>query len=61
MRHDLQPGSACPTHKQSSLALPLLGWMKARFGDVMVTAEVLHDVQWVAPWDNAQSAPRLPD
>jgi hypothetical protein len=61
MSTDPHSSSSCVTHKRTSSTVPLLGWMKARLGDVMVTAEVLHDVQWAAPWDNAQSALRLPD
>ena len=58
MSHDLQSSSAATTHKRSSSTLPLLGWMKAGFADVMVAAEVLHDVQWTAPWDQSRSAPQ---
>jgi hypothetical protein len=61
MSTDLHASSPRATHKRTSSTVSLLGWMKARFGDVMVTAEVLHDVQWAAPWDDAQSAPHHPD
>ena len=33
----------------------LLGWTKARFREVMTTAEALHDFHWAAPWDASQS------
>ena len=52
MSTDLQPSLSCVTHKRVSFVTLLLGWMKARFGDVMLAAEVLHDIQWAAPWDD---------
>jgi hypothetical protein len=34
----------------------LLGWTKARLGDVMTVAKVLHDFHWAAPWDESPSS-----
>jgi hypothetical protein len=55
MRSDFHCGCPDATHKPASFAL--LGWMKARFRDVMIVAEVLHEVRWAAPWDDSQSSP----
>jgi len=55
MSSDYHPGSPGTTHKPISSITRLPGWMKARFLDVMVVAEVLHDVRWAAPWDDARS------
>lgn len=40
-----------PTHKSPSFGV--LAWLKARLADVMVTAEVLRDFLYAAPWDDA--------
>jgi len=53
MSSDYHPGSPGTTHKPTSSITRLPEWMKARFLDVMVVAEVLHDVRWAAPWDDA--------
>ena len=55
MSSDCHPGSPGTTYKPTSSITRLPGWMKARFLDVMVVAEVLHDVRWAAPWDDARS------
>ena len=55
MSSDLHPFYAGPTHKPASFIGNLLGWVKARHGDLMVAAKVLHKVQWSAPWDETDS------
>ncbi len=51
------PASAPGTiHKRASFAKLSFAWLSARFRDVMIAAEVLHDIQWAAPWDDSQSA-----
>jgi hypothetical protein len=45
------------THKRASFATLAFGWLAARFRDVTVAADVLHDIQWAAPWDDGQSPP----
>jgi len=42
MSSDYHPGSADTTYKPTSFITRLPGWMKARFREVMVVAEVLH-------------------
>ena len=55
MRNDIHSNSPGTTHKPGSFILHPLGWMKARFRDIMVVAEVMHEVQWTAPWDEPGS------
>ena len=57
MSSDIHPSASCTNHKRASFATLSFGWLSARFRDVMVAAEVLHDIQWAAPWDDAQSPP----
>jgi hypothetical protein len=54
MRSDRQTGHPDTTHKPASFAP--LGWLKARLQDVKVVADVLHEAQWAAPWDDSQSS-----
>jgi len=58
MRSDLFSGCQDTPYKPASLSTRLLGWLKSRFQDIMVTADVLHDAQWTAPWDDSQSSRR---
>ncbi|MEO8300828.1 MAG: hypothetical protein ABI608_03490 [Rhizomicrobium sp.] len=56
MSSDLHPGSPGTTHKPASFISHLLGWLKAGHRDVMIAADVLHEKQWTAPWDQAPSS-----
>jgi len=56
MHSDFHTGHPDTSHKPASFAP--LGWLKARFQDVMTVADVLHDAQWSAPWDEPQSSSR---
>jgi hypothetical protein len=57
MRGDLHSGVSGPNHKHTSFVIPPLGWVMAWVRDVMIVAEVLHDIRWAAPWDQSPSAP----
>jgi hypothetical protein len=57
MSSDLHSSVPRLTHKQASFVIRPLGWLMARVRDLMVTAEVLHDIQWAAPWDPSPPAP----
>jgi hypothetical protein len=59
MSSDLHSGFPDATCKPV-LRPHLLGWVKARFRDIMTVADVLHDLRWTAPWDEAPS-PTHPD
>jgi|GEM_PF-6513738 len=56
MNSDLHPGYPSTTYKPASFISNPLGWAKARFRDLMVTADVLHEIQWAAPWDEPESS-----
>ncbi len=53
MNSNLHPGFPGNAYKPASY---LLGWTRARFGDVMTVANVLHDFHWAAPWDRSPSS-----
>lgn len=57
MRGDMHSGVSGPNHKHTSFVIPPLGWVMAWVRDVMIVAEVLHDIRWAAPWDQSPSAP----
>jgi hypothetical protein len=40
----------------AALGISLARWMRARFLDLVIAGEVLHDVQWAAPWRDCQSS-----
>ena len=61
MSSDYHPDSPGTTHKPTSSITRLPGWIKARFRDAMVVAEVLHDLRWAAPWDDARSPYSSPE
>jgi hypothetical protein len=54
MKNDRNSGFQAAPVKPSSFDIQLLGWVKARLRDVMIAAEVLHDVQFAAPWLDCQ-------
>jgi hypothetical protein len=57
MSSDVHYSVPCATHKRASFGIPPFGWLAARFREVMIAAEVLHDIQWAAPWDHSQPPP----
>ena len=50
MESDLNTGFQVAPYKPASFNTHLLGWVKARLRDIVIAAEVLHDVQFAAPW-----------
>jgi hypothetical protein len=56
MNSDLHPGCPGVTYKPTSFIPRLRGWMKARLRDLMIVADVMHEVQWSAPWDDCEPA-----
>jgi hypothetical protein len=55
MSSDAHSSASSTIHKRGSFATLPLAWLSARFRDIMIAAEVLHDIQWAAPWDDSQS------
>jgi hypothetical protein len=56
MESDFNSSFKSATHKPASFKHQLLGWVKGRLRDILIAAEVLHDVQFAAPWLDCESA-----
>ena len=54
MSSDLHSSYPSPIYKPASFIGNLLEWAKARHRDVMVAADVLHEIQWSTPWDDTR-------
>jgi hypothetical protein len=52
---DINTGFRVAPYKRASFNIHLLGWVKARLRDIVIAAEVLHDVQFAAPWLDHES------
>jgi hypothetical protein len=59
MSTDSHSGCQVGPYKPASFNTHLIRWLKARFRDVMIVAEVLHDVQYAAPWDDQHPGVRI--
>jgi len=42
-------------HKSDSFVFKLTAWLKAKIGEAALAGEVLHDLQWSAPWRDRPS------
>lgn len=56
MNSDLCSDCQAAPYGPASLNIHLVGWMKARFRDLIIAGDVLHEMQWAAPWRDPQSS-----
>jgi hypothetical protein len=54
MKTDFKTLFQIADHKPDSFKHRALGWVRARWRDIMIAAEVLHEAQFAAPWRDPQ-------